>query len=215
MKLSVKGSDGSDQGELQVGFAVVDNAKGTQAVHEVVTAYRAAQRRGTAHTKTRAEVSGTGKKPWRQKGTGRARVGSRRNPIWRGGGVAHGPRMRDYTKKVGKKTRRLALRKALSARMHDGDVLVVDTIKLPGKAEANRPRLTRRFSDLLGNLDISDKASVLVVVGDASNEVILGARNLKDVELARGVDVNTYQVLKYDKILIARDGLDQVTHRLQ
>ena len=85
-----------------------DNAKGTQAVHEVVTAYRAAQRRGTAHTKTRAEVSGTGKKPWRQKGTGRARVGSRRNPSWRGGGVAHGPRMRDYTKKVGKKTRRLA-----------------------------------------------------------------------------------------------------------
>jgi len=215
MKLSVKGSDGSDQGELEVGFAVVDNAKGTQAVHEVVTAYRAAQRRGTAHTKTRSDVAGTGKKPWRQKGTGRARVGSRRNPIWRGGGVAHGPRTRDYTKKVGKKTRQLALRKALSARMHDGDVLVIDTLKLPGEAEPKRPRFTARFTELLEDLGVAEKDTVLMVVADASNDVILGARNLLDVELAPGTDVNTYQVLKYDKLIFARDGFEQVTQRLK
>ena len=86
MKVTVKAKDGKDAGEHEVAFDVLENAKGTQAVHEVVTAYRAAQRSGTAKTKDRSEVAGTGKKPWRQKGTGRARVGSRRNPVWRGGG---------------------------------------------------------------------------------------------------------------------------------
>ena len=113
MKLTVKAKNGKDAGEHEVAFDVLESAKGTQAVHEVVTAYRAAQRSGTAKTKDRSEVAGTGKKPWRQKGTGRARVGSRRNPVWRGGGVAHGPRPRDYSKKINQKTRKLALRKAL------------------------------------------------------------------------------------------------------
>ena len=121
MKVTVKAKDGKDAGEHEVAFDVLENAKGTQAVHEVVTAYRAAQRSGTAKTKDRSEVAGTGKKPWRQKGTGRARGGSRRNQIWRGGGVAHGPRPRDYSKKVNKKTRKLALRKALGERLKDGD----------------------------------------------------------------------------------------------
>src|SRR5437870_10925300 len=117
MKISIKNTKGKDQGELEVKFPLVEGGKGTQAVHDTVVAYRAALRSGTACTKTMGEVAGTNKKPWRQKGTGRARAGSFRSPLWRGGGVTFGPKPRDYTKKVGKKTRQLALRKALSERL--------------------------------------------------------------------------------------------------
>ena len=112
MELDVKTLSGDDSGKVALGFEVVEGDKGNQAVHDTVVAYMAAQRGGTAKTKDRGEVSGTGKKPWRQKGTGRARTGSRRTNIFTGGGVAHGPRPRDYSKKVNAKTRQLALRKA-------------------------------------------------------------------------------------------------------
>src|SRR5512139_2490169 len=111
MKLSVKNTQGKDQGELEVKFALIEDGRGTQAVHDTVVAYQAAQRMGTACTKTAGEVAGTNKKPWRQKGTGRARAGSFQSPLWRGGGVVFGPKPRDFGKKVGRKTRALALRK--------------------------------------------------------------------------------------------------------
>lgn len=113
MKLTVKDTKGNSQGELEVKFPLVEGGKGTQAVHDVVVAYQAAQRMGTASTKTMGEVAGTGKKPWRQKGTGRARAGSFQSPLWRGGGVVFGPKPRDFGKKVSRKTKALALRKAL------------------------------------------------------------------------------------------------------
>src|SRR6266850_7160405 len=130
MKLTVKDTKGKKQGELEVKFSLIENGKGTQAVHDVVVAYRAAQRSGTACTKTVGEVAGTNKKPWRQKGTGRARAGSFRSPLWRGGGVVFGPKPRDFGKKVSKSTKQLALRKALSERLKSGDVVVVDDFKL-------------------------------------------------------------------------------------
>src|SRR6267154_5762760 len=130
MKISVKDSKGKPSGELEVRFPLVEGGKGTQAVHDVVTAFRAAQRSGTACTKTAGEVQGSNKKPWKQKGTGRARAGSVRSPLWAGGGVVFGPKPRDFSKKVSKKTRSLALRKALSERLKAGDVIVVDNIKL-------------------------------------------------------------------------------------
>src|SRR5512145_2928591 len=114
MKLSIKDIQGTDRGELGVRFPLIEDGKGTQAVHDVVVAYQAAQRSGTACTKTMGEVAGSGKKPWRQKGTGRARAGSLRSPLWRGGGVVFGPKPRDFGKKVSRNTRLLALRKALS-----------------------------------------------------------------------------------------------------
>src|SRR5512144_944757 len=126
MKLTVKDLKGNDQGELEVKFSLVENGKGTQAVHDTVTAHRANQRLGTACTKTMGEVAGTGKKPWRQKGTGRARAGSFASPLWRGGGVVIGPKPRDFAKKVSRKTRQLALRKALSERLKAGDVILVN-----------------------------------------------------------------------------------------
>src|SRR5881628_3390104 len=147
MKLTVKNINGKDSGELQVKFPLIENGKGTQAVHDTVVAYRAAQRMGTACTKTMGEVAGSGKKPWRQKGTGRARAGSFASPLWRGGGVVFGPKPRDFGKKVSKKTRQLALRKALSERLRAGDVLVVDALKL-------ETAKTKDFVSVLTALDL-------------------------------------------------------------
>src|SRR5580765_6827598 len=130
MKLTIKDSKGNSHGELEVKFDLVENGKGTQAVHDTVVAYQAAQRMGTACTKNVGDVAGTNKKPWRQKGTGRARAGSFQSPLWRGGGVVFGPKPRDFAKKVSRSTRQLALRKALSERLRAGDVLVVDDLKL-------------------------------------------------------------------------------------
>ena len=130
MQLTVTDQQGASQGELEVVFPIIENGKGTQAVHDVVVAYRAAQRSGTACTKTMGEVAGSGKKPWRQKGTGRARAGSFRSPLWRGGGVTFGPKPRDFSKKVTRKTRQLALRKALGERIKAGEVKVVEELKL-------------------------------------------------------------------------------------
>src|SRR5882672_10755713 len=130
MKISIKNISGKSQGELETKFEMVENGKGTQAVHDAVTAYRAAQRSGTACTKTVGDVQGSNKKPWKQKGTGRARAGSLRSPLWAGGGVVFGPRPRDFSKKINKKTRQLALRKALSERLKAGDIIVLDSINI-------------------------------------------------------------------------------------
>src|SRR5881409_2909212 len=151
MKLTVKDTKGNDHGELEVGFPVIENGRGTQAVHDVVVAYQAAQRMGTACTKTMGEVAGSGKKPWRQKGTGRARAGSFASPLWRGGGVVFGPKPRDFAKKISRKTRQLALRKALSERLRAGDVVLVDDLKLES------PK-TKEFISLLAALDLKGTA---------------------------------------------------------
>src|SRR5258708_29802091 len=147
MKIVIKDLKGKNQGELEVKFEMVENGRGTQAVHDAVTAYRAAQRSGTASTKTAGEVQGSNKKPWKQKGTGRARAGSVRSPLWAGGGVVFGPKPRDFSKKVSKKTRSLALRKALSERLKAGDVIVVDDLKLDSAK-------TKAFTGLMKTLDL-------------------------------------------------------------
>src|SRR6267378_1702228 len=130
MKLKVRDTKGKEQGELEVKFELVEGGRGTQAVHDTVVAYQAAQRRGTASTKTMGEVAGSGKKPWRQKGTGRARAGSFASPLWRGGGVVFGPKPRDFSRNISRKTKQLALRKALTERLKAGDVVLVDDLKL-------------------------------------------------------------------------------------
>src|SRR6478672_5019306 len=159
MKVTIKDIQGNSQGEHEVKFALVENGKGTQAVHDVVVAYQAAQRSGTACTKTMGEVNGTGKKPWRQKGTGRARAGSFASPLWRGGGVVFGPKPRDFGKKVGRKTKQLALRKALSERLKAGDVIVVDDLKLESAK-------TKDFVGVLSALDLNGSALIVAQVTD-------------------------------------------------
>src|SRR5437867_10332309 len=155
MKLPVKDRNGQAQGELEVKFPLVEGGKGTQAVHDVVVAYQANQRSGTASTKTMGEVAGTGRKPWKQKGTGRARAGSFQSPLWRGGGVVFGPKPRDFGKKVTRKTKQLALRKALTERLNAGDILVVEDLKL------DSPK-TKGLVEVLRNLELAEKTALVV-----------------------------------------------------
>src|SRR5438876_9543681 len=169
MKLTIKDTKGNDQGELEVKFPLIEDGKGTQAVHDTVVAYQAAQRMGTACTKNVGEVAGTNKKPWRQKGTGRARAGSFQSPLWRGGGVVFGPKPRDFGKKVSRNTKQLALRKALSERLRAGDVVVVDELKLTsGK--------TKDFIEVLGALQLSGTA--LIVAQGVVKNLTMACRNV-------------------------------------
>jgi large subunit ribosomal protein L4 len=205
MKLTVKDIQGNDQGELEVKFPLIENGKGSQAVHQTVVAFNAARRMGTACTKNVGEVAGTNKKPWRQKGTGRARAGSFQSPLWRGGGVVFGPRPRDFSAKVSRATRQLALRKALSARLKAGDVLILDDIKLPS------PK-TRPFLALLSSLHI--QGSALIVSTGADLNLRLASRNVQGIEVTSGETLNTYQVLRPDKLVFTRSAFEHVERRL-
>ena len=205
MKIAIKNIEGKSQGELEVKFELIENGKGTQAVHDAVVAYRAAQRSGTACTKTVGEVAGTNKKPWKQKGTGRARAGSFRSPLWAGGGVVFGPKPRDFSKKISKKTRSLALRKALSERLKMGDVIVVDDLKL---ASAK----TKQFVDVIDALEL-DGTTLIVSTGSDKN-LTLASRNLPLVALATSDSLNTYDVLRPDKLLFTRSAFEKVSDRL-
>ena len=205
MKLTVKNINGKESGELQVKFPLVEGGKGTQAVHDVVVAHQANQRMGTASTKTMGEVTGTGKKPWRQKGTGRARAGSFASPLWRGGGVVFGPKPRDFGRKVPRKTKQLALRKALTERLNAGDVVVVDDFKL------SSPK-TKAFVDVLKKLEMNGTA--LVVAPSIEQNLRLATRNLEKVEVTTADDLNTYQVLRSDKLLFSRPAFEKLEERL-
>ena len=206
MKISIKNTAGQSQGELDVKFALIEDGKGTQAVHDAVTAYRAAQRSGTACTKNVGEVSGTNKKPWRQKGTGRARAGSFQSPLWVGGGVVFGPKPRDFSKKISKKTRALALRKALSERLKAGDVVIVDDLKL------SSPK-TKEFLKVINALEINKGTALVVFNGDDKN-LTLATRNVQNVTLATSDSLNTYDVLRPDKLVFTKSAFEKVEARL-
>ena len=204
MKIAIKNIAGKSQGELEVKFAVVENGKGTQAVHDAVTAYRAAQRSGTACTKNVGEVQGSNKKPWRQKGTGRARAGSFRSPLWAGGGVVFGPKPRDFTKKISKSTRALALRKALSERLKLGDVIIVDDLKLT----------SHKTKDFVGIIAALELKGTTLIVAPADKNLMLALRNLEKVTLTTGDSLNTYDVLRPDKLLFTKSAFETVEARL-
>lgn len=183
---------------------LIDNGRGSQAVHDAVVAMRAARRSGSANTKTKAEVDLSGSKPWRQKGTGRARAGYASSPVWRGGGVVFGPKPRDYTKKVSKTTRRLAFRKALSERINAGDVLTVDKLSV---TEVK----TKTFVSLVKKA--TDAAKVLLISDSFEENLYKSARNVRSVTLATATDVNTEQLLAFHKILVTAKGLEQLAER--
>ena len=205
MKLTIKDTKGNNQGEREVKFPLIEDGKGTQAVHDVVVAYQAAQRMGTACTKNVGEVAGTNKKPWRQKGTGRARAGSFQSPLWRGGGVVFGPKPRDFTKKVSHNTKQLALRKALSERLKAGDVVLVDDLKLGSQK-------TKEFTGILKALEL--KGTALIVAQAVDKNLTLASRNVPDVALTTGDLLNTYDVLRPDKLVFTRTAFEQLEARL-
>lgn len=205
MKVAIKDLKGNQTGDYDVRFEVIEDNRGAQAVHDVVVAYLANQRMGTACTKTMGEVAGTGKKPWRQKGTGRARAGSFQSPLWRGGGVVFGPKPRDFSVKINARTKKLALRKALSERLKAGEVVIVDSIALAA------PK-TKEFTALLQSLDLN--CSLLVVVESIDNNLMLASRNVAGVEITTAKDLNTYQALRYEKILFTKKAFEIVEERL-
>ena len=205
MKLTIKDTKGNSQGEREVNFPLIEDGSGTQAVHDVVVAYRAAQRMGTACTKNVGEVAGSNKKPWRQKGTGRARAGSFQSPLWRGGGVVSGPRPRDFTKKVSRNTKQLALRKALSERLRAGDVLLVDDLKLVSTK-------TKDFLVVMSALEL--KGSALFVAQSPDKNLMLASRNVPNIALTTSDALNTYDILRSDKLVFTTGAFEQVEARL-
>lgn len=184
---------------------VVENGKYSQVVHDTVVALRANRRSGTASVKTKATVSGSGSKPWRQKGTGRARAGYRSSPVWVGGGVVFGPHPRDYSKKVAKSVKRIALRKALSERIKAGDVYIVDSFAIA------EPK-TKMFVAAL--TEITDEVKTLVVSAAFDDTTYFAARNVQPTLLITASEVNTEQLLNYRKIVITNDGLAEIADRL-
>jgi large subunit ribosomal protein L4 len=185
---------------------MIEDGRGTQAVHDVVVAMRAARRSGSANTKTKAEVDLSGAKPWRQKGTGRARAGYKSSPIWRGGGVVFGPKPRDYSKKVSKSVRRLAFQKALSERISAGDVLTIDKFAM---SEIK----TKSFLSILKKQ--TDARKVLLISDSFDQNTSKSARNVKPVRLATASDVNTEQLLASEKILVTPKGLEKLAERMR
>ena len=206
MKISVKNFQGENQGEHEVKFALIENARGTQAVHDTVVAYRAAQRMGTACTKNVGEVSGSNKKPWRQKGTGRARAGSNQSPLWPGGGVVFGPKPRSYAKKVNGRTKQLALRKAMTERLKAGDVIVVDDLKL------SSPK-TKEILGIIAALELAG-STLIVSQQPTDKNLTLAARNVASLTLTTGDSLNTYDVLRPDKLVFTRGAFETLEARL-
>lgn len=185
---------------------ITESDKGRQAVHDVVVAMRANRRSGTAQAKTKGEVALSGAKPWRQKGTGRARAGDKASPIWVGGGVVHGPRNRSYAKHTPKKVKVLAFRKALSERILGGDVLLVDTF-------ATAEPKTKKFLALLSET-AKDARKTLVIGVTFDENTYKAARNVQHAALTRAADVNTEQLLAFDKIIVTKEALNTISERL-
>lgn len=188
----------------QANVQVVEGRKGAHALHDTIIAYRANRRQGNASTKSRNEVAGSGKKLWKQKGTGRARMGSVRSPIWRGGGVVWGPKPRDYSKKVLPKVRALAFRKALTCRIEDGDVLVTSRLAIADGKTKSFVKTVEALTD----------ARKVLVLGDKFDETTFrSARNVENVQLFLASDVTAEQLLNYQKIIIVGDALETLARR--
>ena len=191
-KVSVYNMEGSQVGDIELNDAVFGVEVNEHLVHMAVVAQLANKRQGTQSAKTRSEVSGGGRKPWRQKGTGHARQGSTRAPQWTGGGVVFAPKPRDYSIRLNKKEKRLALKSALTSRVNENKFIVVDAIKMDEIK-------TKTFNDALKALKV-EKA--LVVLNDNDKNVVLSARNIENVKTALTNTINVFDILKYDTIVI-------------
>ncbi len=205
-KVPVYNTEGETVGELELREDVFAVPVNEPLLHQAVVTYLANRRLGTHKTKTRGEVRGGGRKPWRQKGTGRARQGSIRAPHWRKGGIVFGPRPRDYRLRLPRKMRRGALRSALSAKVRDGALLVLDELHLPRPA-------TREVLRVLRNLGVADKKPLLVLPR-VDRDVVRAARNLPGVETAVAADLNAYTVLKHPRVVFTREAVERVTEVL-
>ncbi|MDG0794695.1 50S ribosomal protein L4 [Cohnella ginsengisoli] len=200
-KVSVYNVSGSAVGEIELSDLIFGVNPNASVMHSAVVLQQAAVRQGTHKTKGRSEVRGGGRKPWKQKGTGRARQGSIRSPQWKGGGVVFGPTPRSYGFKLPRKVRRLAIKSALSSKVIASDIIVLDQLSLA------TPK-TKEFQGILNNLKVGRKA--LVVTADYENNVALSARNIPGVKFVSANGINVLDVLVHDKLIITKDAVAKV-----
>ena len=205
MELTVYTKDGEEAGKIEVPPEISEAQINAQLLHDAVVMYLANRRQGTHCTKTRAEVSGGGRKPWRQKGTGRARHGSIRSPIWRHGGIAHGPKPRDYYYRLPKKMLRNAFRQALASKIRDQEVRVVTDLKF------EKPK-TKEMVAVLTALGI--ERSCLICVAQGDENAYLSGRNIAKVDVVRWQDANTYDLLSHKYVLVSREALERLFERV-
>ena len=198
-KIQMINMEGNPVEEIELNENIFDIDINEHAVYLVVKNILANKRQGTQSAKTRAEVRGGGRKPWRQKGTGRARQGSIRSPQWRGGGVVFAPKPRDYSYTTPKKVRRLALKSVLTSKVQENELIVVDNIQMESAK-------TKDFVKMLENIKANKKA--LVVIADRDLNVMRSARNIEGVETAMASMINVYDILKYDSLIITKDALN-------
>lgn len=198
--VAVYNMEGKEVGKMDLNDAVFGVEVNEHLVHMAVVQNLANKRQGTQKAKTRAEVSGGGRKPWRQKGTGHARQGSTRSPQWKGGGVVFAPTPRDYSFKLNKKEKRAALKSVLTSRVQDNKLIVLDELKLDAIK-------TKEFKKVMDNLKV-DKA--MVVIGEQDENVILSARNLPKVNTAVAENINVYDVLKGDTLVLTKDAVAKI-----
>lgn len=211
--LPIYSLEGKEVDSLKLNPAVFDGTINQAAIHQAIVAFRANQRRGLASTKTRGEVSGGGKKPWKQKGTGRARVGSIRSPLWRHGGVIFGPHPRDFSYTLPQKIKNLALKSVLNAKVKDKNFIILDSFDLQG------PK-TKDAALVLANLKLNaqkkPKSSSVLLLLDKTNENTKRAlRNISFIDINIATDTNPYEVLSHQKIVITKDGLHKLSERLK
>ena len=199
----VKNWQGEDAGEATLELKVAKSENAEHIVHRAMVRQLNNARQGTASSKTRAEVRGGGRKPWRQKGTGRARAGSIRSPLWRGGGVIFGPKPRDFSTKMNRKERRLALRTAFSSRIED--TIVVENFV----SELDRPK-TKEVVAALERWGIDSDEKVLLILKEVSDNVNLSTRNIAKVKLIKATNLNVVDVLHANKIVVSQDALEQI-----
>ena len=200
-KVALYDITGSQVGDIELSDDIFGIEVNTHVLYEAVKNYLANQRQGTQSAKTRAEVRGGGRKPWRQKGTGRARQGSIRSPQWKGGGVVFAPKPRDYSYKLPKKIKRLALKSALSSKVQDQEIIVVDSLVL------EQPK-TKDMIKILSNLNAGKKT--LVVIPERDENLILAARNIPGVKTAYVNTINVYDILNCDSFVITKDAVNKV-----
>jgi large subunit ribosomal protein L4 len=205
--IKVRNLTNKEVGELDLSDAVFGEPLNESLIHAAVRNFMANARQGTVATKTRGDVSGSGRKLWRQKGTGRARVASLRSPLWKGGGNTHGPQPRDWSYSLPKKMRRGALRSALSERVREGNVIVVDSLVL------DKPK-TKEFVATLGKLGLEDKKTLIVDSSDNEN-LLLAARNLQRAKIINSNGLNIYDLLYHEKLVLSRAAAEELEELLR
>jgi large subunit ribosomal protein L4 len=203
VECAVKNWEGKEAGSATLELKVASEETASHIVHRALVRQMNNARQGTASTKTRAEVRGGGRKPWRQKGTGRARAGSNRSPLWRGGGVSFGPKPRDYSVKMNRKERRLALRTALQGRVDD--LIVVEAFA----DKFDRPK-TKELIEALGRWGVDVTGKVLLIIAEKQEVVYLSARNIENVKLITAANLNVYDLLVADQLVITSPALEAI-----